>query len=761
MDSRPQSETNSGARRRIDEAENDKNNETASTSTSIASSMRCPSVLKSCPESSSLVEIQLAKVSEKLVKLIKSSETKRVSIRNRLLNGELEPQFLALEHKVVAAENIRTLEDLYADVQRLRIVAAEDKELKENELKSQTEVFQLEFFKDVVALLETEFSCVICCEIFLEPAVIDCGHTFCSYCINEWKKEKKECPICRKPIIICTKHVEMQNFVTKIHTMMSQDIQDKRNELVSERENTIASGARQRPEFGLANFNEYLVQEINGFYNNVQILGREVASMDRQGYPLGPLSPPGFGAYAGEMGMRPFRLSPAASPLNTHMEEVSPFSSDDEDDGGQGEHAVAASSSSAFLVTDPTPALPATLISSMFNSPSTYHTSTNNNDVVRNSSYGHLCPYFSAQSMNIRQPTSGASSLSTPSTYHQGYPCHFHANANATNNNSLGYHGMPSSFYQPREEPPISILPQAAHANRLTNPIRPQQQLNQVPPPAHQNSTTNNGYFINHRHPPAPPLPQQSSSQMRPSNLNVTFNVTSSVVPNTSHNYGFIPMTPSREPLTAPPVQYGIFPHQIYEFNQQQRQTLFAPTMYTTTMGQSHAAPSNQQTQRPYHAYTSQPCSHTNVNVNESSSGRGRGSSSDYCSNNYNNTEGVHRRLGRRRRQESDTETEHNNVEFLFDDEDLTEVEIIEEISQEPPPTSSSISMVSQCADNRNNSNSIGATTAHTMTFQNESYDPCPLPPRRQRRNDRDESIAASGSNVHSINSQPCRRRIP
>lgn len=114
----------------------------------------------------------MAKVSEKLVKLIKSSETKRVSIRNRLLNGELEPQFLALEHKVVAAENIRTLEDLYADVQRLRIVAAEDKELKENELKSQTEVFQLEFFKDVVALLETEFSCVICCEIFLEVIVL-------------------------------------------------------------------------------------------------------------------------------------------------------------------------------------------------------------------------------------------------------------------------------------------------------------------------------------------------------------------------------------------------------------------------------------------------------------------------------------------------------------------------------------------------------------------------------------------------------------
>jgi hypothetical protein len=60
-------------------------------------------------------------------------------------------------------------------------------------------------------------------------------------------KEKKECPICRKIIQNATKHVEMDNFVSKIHTMLSQEIQDRRNELVIERENTVRTITEARP----------------------------------------------------------------------------------------------------------------------------------------------------------------------------------------------------------------------------------------------------------------------------------------------------------------------------------------------------------------------------------------------------------------------------------------------------------------------------------------------------------------------------------
>ncbi len=139
----------------------------SSTSTSVVISSSQP-LGSFSTEEPSLVVKYLAKVSEKLSKLIKTSESKKLSIRTRLLKGELEPKFLALEHKVVAAEHIRTLEDLQTDVEKLRRLAADDSERKDNELKSQSEVFKEELFKDVMGLLETELSCVVCSEVFVQ-----------------------------------------------------------------------------------------------------------------------------------------------------------------------------------------------------------------------------------------------------------------------------------------------------------------------------------------------------------------------------------------------------------------------------------------------------------------------------------------------------------------------------------------------------------------------------------------------------------------
>jgi hypothetical protein len=49
----------------------------------------------------------------------------------------------------------------------------------------------------------------VCNEIFVIPTVVDCGHTFCRFCISEMTRKKPECPICRKYICIDhTKHVE-------------------------------------------------------------------------------------------------------------------------------------------------------------------------------------------------------------------------------------------------------------------------------------------------------------------------------------------------------------------------------------------------------------------------------------------------------------------------------------------------------------------------------------------------------------------------
>lgn len=51
------------------------------------------------------------------------------------------------------------------------------------------------------SVVEDQLSCPVCCEIFADPVVLRCSHSFCRTCLNEfWTKKpaKRECPVCRR-----------------------------------------------------------------------------------------------------------------------------------------------------------------------------------------------------------------------------------------------------------------------------------------------------------------------------------------------------------------------------------------------------------------------------------------------------------------------------------------------------------------------------------------------------------------------------------
>lgn len=50
-------------------------------------------------------------------------------------------------------------------------------------------------------LSEKALTCHLCCEIYVNPVLLSCRHSFCRECYEEYRETKKslKCPLCMKP----------------------------------------------------------------------------------------------------------------------------------------------------------------------------------------------------------------------------------------------------------------------------------------------------------------------------------------------------------------------------------------------------------------------------------------------------------------------------------------------------------------------------------------------------------------------------------
>uniref|UniRef100_A0A3B3UZB0 RING-type domain-containing protein n=1 Tax=Poecilia latipinna TaxID=48699 RepID=A0A3B3UZB0_9TELE len=52
----------------------------------------------------------------------------------------------------------------------------------------------------MASMLEEDLCCPICQDIFKDPVLLSCSHSFCKECLKNWWREKpeRECPICKR-----------------------------------------------------------------------------------------------------------------------------------------------------------------------------------------------------------------------------------------------------------------------------------------------------------------------------------------------------------------------------------------------------------------------------------------------------------------------------------------------------------------------------------------------------------------------------------
>ena len=100
----------------------------------------------------------------------------------------------------VDAEKKKLTETLNSERQNTKNLKTELAKEKDEEVNKFKQEMQTEFLK--VFWEPTELECSVCNEIFVEATTVNCGHTFCHYCLDKWQRNRQnsDCPLCRTEI---------------------------------------------------------------------------------------------------------------------------------------------------------------------------------------------------------------------------------------------------------------------------------------------------------------------------------------------------------------------------------------------------------------------------------------------------------------------------------------------------------------------------------------------------------------------------------
>ncbi|XP_060773871.1 E3 ubiquitin-protein ligase rnf8 isoform X2 [Neoarius graeffei] len=134
-------------------------------------------------------------------------------------------------------EHRRVIEELKHEREGFQeVLQAKDKELEvTKEEKERARAQKEEVVTQMTEVLENELQCIICSELFIEAVTLSCAHSFCQHCIEDWRRRRDECPICRQPIVSQARSLVLDNCIDRMVENLSTVMRERRTALIGQR----------------------------------------------------------------------------------------------------------------------------------------------------------------------------------------------------------------------------------------------------------------------------------------------------------------------------------------------------------------------------------------------------------------------------------------------------------------------------------------------------------------------------------------------
>ncbi len=123
----------------------------------------------------------------------------------------------------------------YVMIYKLHVVDVNKATLKRKRTDEQVKLEKTIRNEQIANICTSELECAICTNMYIEPMILQCGHTFCKKCLNDaFKIGKKKCPLCNcKLNSIAYRNIVVEQAISQLSTALDDETVHERDKIIS------------------------------------------------------------------------------------------------------------------------------------------------------------------------------------------------------------------------------------------------------------------------------------------------------------------------------------------------------------------------------------------------------------------------------------------------------------------------------------------------------------------------------------------------